>query len=182
MPMYVGEGQLKKDWQATFLPTFTEDILVNNADIGMVPIEGGILPVGSIPYNNHMAQQGGWLCMGSAWAVAKQGYGIWYFIIAVGCLLNQEKFMMDYSPTAETKHLNPDAFRFWKNVRKMQPNNKIDWPFNLIDIGDKFGKKSSVEFSFGKKIVPEAPKSPFSFGEKKIVEQPKSTFTFGTKK
>jgi hypothetical protein len=64
----------------------------------------------------------------------------------------------------------------------MQPNNKIEWPFNLIDIGDKFGNKATPIFSFGEKKTVEPPKPSFSFGEKKQIEQPKPTFTFGTKK
>jgi len=165
MPMYVGEGQLKRDWQETFLFSTPEAILMSpNSELG-VAIEGGSFSNGSVPYNNHISK--GWVCTGTAWSVANQGFGIWYFLVALGCLFNQEKFMMDYSIIAEGKHLNADAFRFWKNVRKMQPNNKIDWPFNIIDIGDKFGIKPTPTFSFGKKI---------------IVEQPKPSFTFGTKK
>jgi hypothetical protein len=184
MPMYVGEGQLKNDWQATFLFSVSEKTLMDpNSELG-VEIEGDNFPGGSIPYNNHISK--GWVCTGTAWSVANQGFGIWYFIISLGCLFNQEKFIMVYriedDPQYKLHHLNYDAFLYWKDVRKMQPNNKIDWPFNLIDIGDKFGKKSSGGFSFGDKKVTEAPKSSFSFGEKKTVEQPKPTFTFGAKK
>jgi hypothetical protein len=180
MPMYVGEGQLKRDWQATFLFSTPEEILMSpNSKLG-VEIEGSSFPSGSVPYNNHIST--GWVCTGTAWSVANQGFGIWYFLIALGCLFNQEKFMMASEPADENKHLNADAFRFWKNVRKMQPNNKIDWPFNLIDIGDKFGSKATATFSFGEKKTVDPPKSSFSFGEKKVVEQPKPTFTFGTKK
>jgi len=162
MPMYVGEGQLKNNWQATFLFSTPEDILMNpNSKLG-VEIEGGHFPQGSLPYNKHISP--GWVCSGTAWSVANQGFGIWYFIIGLGCLFNQEKFIMDDDGKA---HLNGDAYRYWKDVRKKQPNNKIDWPFNLIDIGDKFGAKPTRTFSFGEKI---------------IVEQPKPSFTFGTKK
>jgi hypothetical protein len=130
MPMYVGERQLKRDWQATFLFYTPEEIFILLNSNFRVEIEGGSFPCGSIPYNNHITTN----CVdaGEAWSVAK-GFGIWYFLIALGCLFNQEKFMMD----SEHIHFNADAFRFWKNVRKMQPNNKIDWPFNLIDIGEK---------------------------------------------
>jgi len=163
MPMYVGEGQLNKNWSATFLFDTPEEILMSkNSNLG-VAIEGGSFPHGSVPYNNHL--QVGWVCTGTAWSVARQGFGIWYFIICLGCLFNQEKFMMDPDKT----HLNSNALMFWKNVRKMQPNNKIAWPFNLTD----------QKFSFGKADV--HPKQSFSFGEKKTVKQSEPSFTFGTK-
>jgi hypothetical protein len=180
MPMYVGEGQLKRNWQATFLFSTPIEILMStNSKLG-VEIEGSSFPSGSIPYNNHILP--GWVCTGTAWSVANQGFGIWYFLIALGCLFNQEKFMMASEPADENRHLNADAFRFWKNDRKMQPNNKIDWPFNLIDIDNKFGIKQPAGFSFGEKKTVESPKPNFSFGEKKTVEQSKPTFTFGAKK
>lgn len=185
MPMYVAEGQLKNDWSATFLFEVPEHILMDPDSKLGVEIEGngGNFPEGSKPFNNHVSA--GWVCTGSAWGVANQGFGIWYFIISLGCLFNQEKFMMASEDADENRHLNADAFRYWKNVRKMQPNNKIDWPFKLNEeiftISENKEKKSS--FTFGAKIEnkQEVKKSTFSFGEKKAEPVKKSMFTFGTK-
>ncbi|WP_300915113.1 hypothetical protein [Bacteroides acidifaciens] len=178
MPMYVAENQLKRDWQASFLFEVPEEILMDpNSKLG-VEIEGnnGNFPEGSKPFNNHVST--GWVCTGTAWGVANQGFGIWYFIIAVGCLLNQEKFMMASEDADENRHLNADAFRFWKNVRKMQPNNKIDWPFKLMD-DPVFGEPQKKKFSFGEK---KSTQPSFSFGQVKHEPQVTNKFTFGQKK
>jgi len=179
MPMYVGEGQLKRDWQATFLFSTPEEILMEPNSENNVSIEGndGSFPIGSIPYNKHISP--GWVCTGTCWSVAQQGYGIWYFILMLGCLLNQEEILIDDDGN---DHLNGGAYRYWRDVRKKQPNNKIDWPFNIIEINDTFGKKTTPTYSFGEKKTVEPPKQSYSFGEKKVVEQPTPTYTFGTKK
>ena len=179
MPMYVGEGQIKNDWSASFLFEVPEDILMDPDSKLGVQIEGnnGNFPEGSKPFNNHVST--GWVCTGTAWGVANQGFGIWYFIIALGCLLNQEQFMMASDDADENRHLNADAFRYWKNVRKMQPNNKIDWPFKLMD-SLKFGPASKGGFTFGTKIKQDPSASKFKFGEKRT-EEKKTTFSFGKK-
>lgn len=181
MPMYVGEGQIKNDWSTSFLFEVPENILMNPESKLGVEIEGndGNFPAGSIPFNNHVSP--GWVCTGTAWGVANQGFGIWYFVISLGCLLNQEKFMMASEPADENRHLNAAAFRYWKNVRKMQPNNQIDWPFKLMD-ELKFGPKKQPTISFGPKVTHEPPKQKFTFGAKKTEEVKKSTFSFGAKK
>lgn len=188
MPMYVGEGQLKKDWSASFLFETPEEILMNpNSTLG-VEIEGngGNFPTNSVPFNNHVSP--GWVCTGTAWGVANQGFGIWYFIISLGCLFNQEKFMMACEDEDEHRHLNSDAFRFWKYGRNMRPNNQIDWPFKLLD-DPVFGKVQREEpkkpsFGFGAKkteaVIP--PKTSFGFGQKKTGPIKQTTFTFGSKK
>ena len=189
MPMYVDEGQIKNDWSATFLFEVPEEILMDPDSKLGVEIEGnnGNFPEGAVPFNNHVST--GWVCTGSAWGVANQGFGIWYFIISLGCLLNQEKFMMASDPSDENKHLNADAFRYWKNVRKMQPNNKIDWPFKLNETIFEPGRVTPAKpetpkskFFFGAKTTePETPKSKFFFGAKTTEPVKKSTFTFGHK-
>lgn len=181
MPMYVGEGQIKNDWSASFLFEVPENILMDPDSKLGVQIEGndGNFPEGSKPFNNHVST--GWVCTGTAWGVANQGFGIWYFIISLGCLLNQEKFMMASEDADENRHLNADAFRYWKNVRKMQPNNHIDWPFKLMD-SIKFGDRKGGGFTFGEKVTHEPAKPKFSFGEKKTSEVKKPTFSFGPKK
>ena len=186
MPMYVGEGQLKKDWSASFLFETPENILLNPESSLGVEIEGNGFPEGSVPFNNHVSP--GWVCTGTAWGVANQGFGIWYFIISLGCLFNQEKFMMASEDADENRHLNSDEFRYWKNVRKMQPNNHIDWPFKLMD-EPTFGsvkpeEPKKVTFGFGPKKQedkPEPKKPSFGFGPKTSEPAKQSTFSFGTK-
>lgn len=175
MPVYVGPGQLKRDWQASFLFSTPENILMNPSSKLGVEIEGGNFPSGSVPYNNHVSM--GWVCTGTAWAVANQGFGIWYFIINLGCLFNMDRFMMvaneEEDPVYGVHHLNYDAYLYWKNERNMQPTNKINWPFKLMDIPTFSSTGSSAS-------SPQKPK--FVFGTAQKTEQPKPTFTFGPKK
>ena len=63
---------------------------------------------------------------GNAWAVAKE-YGLWHFIISLGALINQDRFV-----TAERReHLNPDAFDYWVE-RGKKPVSDIKWPIDLL--------------------------------------------------
>lgn len=127
MPMYVcPTGQMKKNWQGSIYFEVTEEAMLGNGSMG-VGIEGGGFPAGSIPYNKHVSQ--GFICCGNAWEVAKQGYGIWYFVIAVGALLNLDPFWQ----AEHGDHLNGDAREFFENVRHRQPTNNIRWPYNLRD-------------------------------------------------
>lgn len=131
MPMYVAEDVLKKDWSASFTFETPEDILMNpNSSLNnnfRIDSSNGRFPEGEKPFNNHVSP--GWVCTGTAWSVANQGFGIWYFIISVGALFNLDKGMMAHDADAETHHLNRDAYRFWKNKRNMQPTNDIAWPW-----------------------------------------------------
>lgn len=187
MPMYVGEGQLKKDWSASFLFDTPEEILMDSESSLGVEIEGngGNFPTGTVPFNNHVSP--GWVCTGTAWGVANQGFGIWYFVISLGCLFNQEKFMMACEDEDEHRHLNSDAFRFWKYERNMQPNNQIDWPFKLLDeptfgsVQQEEPKKPSFGFGVKTNEVVESKKPTFGFGQKKMEPIKKSTFSFGSK-
>lgn len=191
MPMYVGEGQLKRDWSASFLFETPENILMNPESSLGVEIEGngGNFPDGSVPFNNHVSP--GWVCTGTAWGVANQGFGIWYFIISLGCLFNQEQFMMASEDEDEHRHLNSDAFRYWKYERNMRPNNKIDWPFKLMDevsfggVQKKEEKKGGFTFGAKKEVSVEEPPKPkpgFNFGPAKAEPVKKSSFSFGSKK
>lgn len=161
MPMYVAAGKIKKDWSASFAFDVPESVLMNPMSNLGVRIVGnnGNFKQGEVPFNNHCST--GWVCTGSAWGVANQGFGIWYFVLALGCLLNQEEFMM----ANERHHLNSEAFEYWDKIRRRKPNNDIKWPFRL-----------NTEFSFG--TVEQAQKPSFTFGP---IQQPKPTFTFGPK-
>jgi len=64
-------------------------------------------------------------------------YGIWYFIMGCGCIINQEAAWMDDSGAG---HLNNDAYLYWKNDRQKRKVNEINCPFDLrdhIEIGNK---------------------------------------------
>ena len=124
MPMYVSPGVLKKDWSGAILFKVTESVLMQGGDLG-VRIEGGSFPEGSVPFNKHI--QPGWICSGDMWKNAMDGYGIWYFVISIGCLLNLEP-----DEQAETgDHLNGEAREFFETVRHKQPTNNINWPYKL---------------------------------------------------
>lgn len=172
LPVYVGPGQLKRDWKASFLFSTPENVLMNPDSKLGVDIEGGEFPDGSIPYNNHVSK--GWVCTGTAWSVANQGFGIWYFIVSLGCLFNMERFMMvakpEEDPVYGVRHLNYEAYLYWKNEMKFKPINKINWPFKLMDT-PSFGSVSPSE--------PPTQKPKISFG---AVEKPNKSFTFGPKK
>ena len=123
--MYVGWNKIKRNWHGTINFTATEDVLMGKNSMP-VHIEGGGFPAGEVPYNNHVSM--GFICTGSAWQIAQQGYGIWYFIICIGSLLNLEPLIMDEK---NSRHLNEDAFNFWVIERKKKPTNNIKWPFDL---------------------------------------------------
>ena len=126
--MYVGRGQVKTNWSHSFTLEVPEYILMDpDKTVGNeFEIEGGCFPSGNVPFNSHISPN--WVCIGALWQVANQGFGIWYFFVSLGALLNQEKTEMDPN---DTVHLNGDAFDYWMEDRQMQPNNIINWPYNL---------------------------------------------------
>ena len=125
MPMYVSSNKLKKNWSGTIAFDITEEALLGNGALG-VKIDGGSFPEGSIPFNRHVSA--GWICTGNAWEVSKQGYGIWYFVIAVGCIFN-----LDPAWQSPGNHLNGAAAAFFETDRHGQATNDIKWPYNLRD-------------------------------------------------
>lgn len=154
--MYVGPDKIVNNWSGTILFDVPESVLMHMGSSMGVQIENGSFKEGEIPFNHHVSRS--YICSGSAWTIAQQGYGIWYFIICVGCLLNMEKFMMD----TERRHLNERAFTFWKTKRAMKPTNKIRWPFDLNMQGNT---SSSTSIRFGKRQEPSKPQ--IVFGKKK---------------
>lgn len=157
--MYVGPNSIKRNWTQSFVFEVPENILMHMGSSMGVQIENGSFQDGEVPYNNHISKS--YICTGSAWTIAQQGYGIWYFIICIGCLLNLEKFMMD----SNRRHLNEEALIFWRTERNMQPTNKIKWPFDLNMRGKdevkppcsiRFGQiqKPSSKIVFGSKTIP----------------------------
>ena len=122
--MYVENGKLVYNW--TYAVTFAvnEQILMNPHSTMGVTIENGSFPAGMMPFNNHITRT--FICCGSAWELAQQGYGMYYFVICVGCVLNMDPFIM-----ADGGHLNVQALNFWKTQLHKRPINNIKWPFDL---------------------------------------------------
>lgn len=153
MPMYVEHARFKRNWHASFVIEVGESVLLDqNSNYG-VELYGGAFPEGT-PYNNHASTA--WLCTGTAGAMSK-GMGLWYFVICIGCLLNQEKFIMDCSGAT---HLNGAAYSWWVEKRGMKPNSEIDWPFHLLD-----EKPSEMKITFGAVSSSPQKQVAFSFGK-----------------
>ncbi|MDR0894532.1 MAG: hypothetical protein LBN06_04440 [Prevotellaceae bacterium] len=119
MPVYIGAGQLRNDYDATVRITLSEPVLSNRqADNSpMVNFASNFEP-----FNNHVHQTA--ICSGNAWAVAKDN-GLWHFIISLGALINQDAFVC-----AEGSHFNPRAYDYWIQ-RRRRPVNNIKWPLDL---------------------------------------------------
>lgn len=185
MPMYLGVDQLKEDWEASFLLDVPESVLMDpNKSLNM-EIEGGSFEYK--PFNNHCTSS--WVCTGTIWDIA-QGCGLWYFVMSVGCLLNQDRIVTPADASDEHRHLSAEAFRYWKENRNMQPITDIKWPFNLdsemfvVGAGKEEEKKVDKHgFVIGEKgrLSQEQPrdgkKSPFVIGATKKLGQevPQST-------
>lgn len=178
MPVYIDEGQLNTDWKGVFDFEVNEDKLMNqkskNPDYEFKSIGGN-------PFNNHISP--GFFCLGNAWEVSQQGFGLWYFVIAVGCIINQDKGWT----ADEDKHLDSDAYKFWKYTRKMQPINNIKWPLNLRDKKFKFGDEpvkptplpvSEKKFKIGKASEASAPENKKAFTIVKPVDDNKQPHKF----
>ena len=162
MRMFIGPTRNpERNWHASFIFEAPEEVLMDPHSNVNVSLDGGEFPCG-VPYNNHVGAA--WVCTGSAWG-ASRGMGIWYFVICLGCLLNNERFLIAMEP-----HLNGEALNWWINERGMQPNYPIAWPFDLLDKVEE-GKKPVI--NFGGTSAPKQAAG-FTFGDTK-----KTTFSFG---
>jgi hypothetical protein len=130
MPVFLAKDNLKRDWHGDFTVTLAQDTLMmpesRNVPVYQLDTTNGI------PFNHHISQ--GYFCTGGLWSVAKD-YGLWYFIIGCGSIINQESIWMDDRGVG---HLNNEAYLYWKNDRRKQKINNIQWPFDLrsrIEIG-----------------------------------------------
>lgn len=123
MPVYIAKDQLKRDWQGDFTVTMAQDILMK-PESGNVPAYQ-LDTSNGIPFNHHISH--GYFCSGGLWSVAKD-YGLWYFIIGCGSIINQESNWMDDSGAG---HLNTEAYLYWKTDRRKQKISDIAWPFDL---------------------------------------------------
>lgn len=152
MPVYLAKTHLKRDWYGDFTVTVAHDILMK-PESGNVPAYQLDTTQG-VPFNHHISQ--GYFCSGGLWAVARD-YGLWYFIIGCGSIINQESIWMDDSGAG---HLNNEAYLFWKNDRHKQKINTIKWPFDLrnrIEISDKIATPQ-IKIKIGQPLQRETPK------------------------
>ncbi len=137
MPVFMARDNLKRDWSGDFTVTLAQDILMmpesRNVPVCQLDMATGV------PFNHHISQ--GYFCTGGLWSVAKD-YGLWYFIIGCGSIINQESTWMDDTGVG---HLNAEAYQYWKNERRKQKINDIQWPFDL---------RNRIEIGINKEINP----------------------------
>ena len=125
MPIYTAKDILKNDWQGDFTIALAEDVLMH-PESGKVPPYKFDDTYG-VPFNHHITK--GFFCTGGLWSVAKE-YGLWYFVIGCGSIINQEPTWMDDSGVG---HVNTEAYLYWKNTRRKQKITDIKWPYDLRD-------------------------------------------------
>ena len=123
IPVYMAKDHLKNDWQGDFTIEMAHDVLMQ-PESGKLPA-CHLDPINGIPFNHHISQ--GFFCTGGLWSVAKD-YGLWYFIMGCGGIINMESNWMDDNGTG---HLNNEAYLYWKNDRRKQKISDIKWPFDL---------------------------------------------------
>ena len=126
MPVYVSAGQLKNDFRGTATIVLSESVLRNKSADNAPHIDW---QANCIPFNNHVTDRV--ICNGygstSAWGAAKD-LGIWYLIIVMGLLINQDPSV---TPD-EDCHMNSGAYNYWVR-RGRQPVTPIKWPRNLLE-------------------------------------------------
>jgi len=122
MPVYIDEGQLRTDYQATAIITLSEPVLATkSADRGPdVKWNSNITPFNKHLYGNTT------ICSGNAWSVAKD-FGLWHFIISMGALVNQDEYVCE----PNDGHFNPEANEYWIR-RGRKPVTNIKWPLDLL--------------------------------------------------
>ena len=146
MPVYVGEGKLRQDWEGEVTMTFTNSVLLKkDANEGPhVTFQSNFAP-----FNHHVTRSS--ICSGNAWVAAKD-HGLWHFIISIGALINQDEFVC-----SEGGHMNYRAYNYWVQ-RKRKPVTYIKWPLDLlskprIKIQSKEKPKVSIQKKKEIKIV-----------------------------
>lgn len=124
MAVYVSVGQLRNDFHGTAKITLSEPVLSNKTADHGPHVEW---ETNCKPFNNHVSDK--WVCNGngkdSAWAVAKD-LGLWYFIIVMGQLINQ-----DPNVSADAIHMSSDAYNYWVRRDRTSVTN-IKWPLDLL--------------------------------------------------
>ncbi len=124
MPIYIERGRLDTNWSGDLSVRVSKDLLMRSSSSSKPTTE--LDTSNGEPFNHHI---GSWVCIGGVWSVAKD-FGIWYFIVGIGGLLNQEKIWMEDDGSG---HVNGEAYDYWKNERNKEPINDIKWPYTLED-------------------------------------------------
>ena len=152
MPVYTSRGVLKRDWEGILTLEVNSDVLMSTST-EVVP--GCRLDVSkALPFNHHISV--GYFCTGGIWSVAKD-FGLWYYVLGCCSIINQEVTWMDDRGAG---HLNPEAYDYWKNDRKRQKVNNINWPFDLREKKDLMddGSAKKLTIKIGQKQVQQVPK------------------------
>lgn len=150
MPVYTAKNQLRSGWYGDLTITLSHDVLMKPAQ-KLIPACQLDTSQG-LPFNHHISQ--GFFCTGGLWLVARD-YGLWYFIIGCGSIINQESLWMDDSGAG---HLNNDAYLWWKNERHRQKVSNINWPFDLRNRIEIIGNKKPQKISIAQPLVKVTPK------------------------
>jgi hypothetical protein len=125
MPIYIERGRLDTNWSGDFEVTVSKDLLMRSSSSSKPT--NSLDTSNGVPFNHHIGK--GFFCIGGVWSVAKD-FGIWYFIVGIGGVLNQEKIWMEDNGEG---HMNREAYDYWKNARNKEPINDIKWPYTLED-------------------------------------------------
>ena len=126
MPVYIAQGQRRDDFEAAVEITVSQDVLESRrADNGPHTVFSSNFK----PFNNHVSNN--WICTGNAWPVAKD-HGVWYYILALGALINQDGIVTDHEKRA---HIDPEAFDYWVE-RGKRPVTQINWPWDMTMKGE----------------------------------------------
>lgn len=133
MPMYVAKDRLITDWSASLIFIINQN---SNGNKYKIEIDGGEFPEGSIPFNNYISKY--WVSPASIFSYdsfcQKTEKHLWYYIMLTGCLLNQDSIANSNDINEEHRHLNSEAFRFWKYDRNEAPITDIKWPYHLGEV------------------------------------------------
>jgi hypothetical protein len=156
MPVFTARNNLKKDWKGVLWVKMTMDALLNGSNVPTSSCE--LRCDGRHPFNHHVSS--GYFCIGGIWRTSI-GFGVWYFLLAVGALLNQEEAWLTDDSSG---HLNLDAYNYWKE-RGKEKINDIKWSFNLLSEAEEEKKNAKQQVKITK----------FKIGKKPVI--PRKTFT-----
>ena len=127
LPVYIARGQKRDDFEAKLELTVSKSILESSrADNGP---HTNNYSANFNPFNNHVTDT--WICDGNAWFIAKD-HGVWYYILALGALINQDGIVTDHDKRA---HIEPEAFDYWVE-RARRPVTPINWPWDMTRKGE----------------------------------------------
>lgn len=115
LPVYIANGQIRNDFLGTATITLSEPVLVNRTQYINYHADFNGPNVAWVynfqPYGIALfSPDSHGVCSGTAWNVAKD-FGVWHFIISLGALLNQDKFVCGNNSI---------------------PATNIKWPLDLI--------------------------------------------------